>query len=296
MNIQEYFTRISYKGPSENLDLETLTAILQHHIRAVPFENLSIHCGETIALELEAVYNKIVRRNRGGWCLESNQLLFWALKTLGFNVTLLGGKVYDPDDKAYADHLNHLLLKVALADKSYIMDGGFGAVYQMWEPMELISGKDQPQTPGTFRFLEEKGTWHLEKRKRLAYFPSHGHSKVHLLQTNDYSKVYIFTLEPREIEDFRALNVDGQTSPDFVLVRKSICSLQTASGMRSLIGWRYTEIKYNYRENMDLVVATILPDEEVEKTLKDKFNITLDKKLQPVNKGKSSVFHHLARL
>ncbi|KYO37883.1 arylamine N-acetyltransferase, pineal gland isozyme NAT-3 [Alligator mississippiensis] len=296
MNIQEYFTRISYKGPSENLDLETLTAIFQHHIRAVPFENLSIHCGETIALELEPVYNKIVRRNRGGWCLESNQLLFWVLKTLGFNVTLLGGKAYDPDDKAYADHPNHLLLKVALADKSYILDGGFGAVCQMWEPMELISGKEQSQTPGTFRFLEEKGTWHLEKRKRQAYFTSHSHSKVHLLQTNDYRKVYIFTLEPREIEDFRALNVECQTSPDFVLVRKSICSLQTASGMRSLIGWRYTEIKYNYRENMDLVEATILPDGEVEKTLKDKFNITLDKKLQPVNKGKSSVFHHLARL
>ncbi|KYO37884.1 arylamine N-acetyltransferase, pineal gland isozyme NAT-3-like [Alligator mississippiensis] len=251
----------------------------------------SIHSGDTVELELEQVYDKIVKRNRGGWCLENNQLLSWVLKTLGYNLTLLGAKVFSPENNAYADENNHLLLKVVLDGKSYIVDGGFGMVYQMWEPMELISGKDQPQTPGIFQFLEEKGTWYLEKSKRKAYIPNHSDAKPDPLQASDCRKIYTFTLEPREIEDFRAQCAYLQTSPNSIFVTKSICSLQTTDGIRALIGWKYTEIKFNFKENMDLVKTTVLPDEEVEKTLKVKFNITLDKKLQPVNAGgRSSMF------
>lgn len=83
MNIQEYFGRISYNKPHKDADLQTLTAIFQHHIQTIPFENLSMHCGEAIELDLQSTYNKIVRKKRGGWCLEINHLLFWAVQELG---------------------------------------------------------------------------------------------------------------------------------------------------------------------------------------------------------------------
>ncbi|NWX86156.1 ARY2 protein, partial [Nothoprocta pentlandii] len=290
MDIKEYFARISYQGSYDKPDLDTLTAIFQHHIRAVPFENLSIHCGERVELDLGPVYHKIVRKNRGGWCMENNHLLSWALKTLGYNVTLLGAKVYVPEDDMYADEIDHLLLKVVLQGKSYIVDGGFGMSYQLWQPMELAAGKDQPQTPGIFRFLEEDGIWYLEKVKRKQYVPNQSDATSHNVDKEVCRRIYLFTLQPRDIEEFRPRNLHLQTAPGSLFVTKSICSLQTTKGIRALVGWKLTEMTYNYKDNMDLVEIRILTDEEIEKTLKEKFNITLDKKLVPINTSKLSLF------
>ncbi|NWS95876.1 ARY2 protein, partial [Mionectes macconnelli] len=288
MDIKEYFARISYRGSHSKPDLDTMTDIFQHHIRAVPFENLSIHCGERIELDLEAAYNKIVRKKRGGWCMENNYLLSWVLKTLGYDITLLGGKVYVPERNDYPKEMNHLLLKVVLDGKSYILDGGFGMAYQMWQPMELISGTDQPQTPGVFRFLEEGGTWYFEKVKRKQMVPNQDASTSHNVEDEGRRPIYVFTLQPRDIEEFRGCNAELQTAPDSPFTTKSVCSLQTADGIRTLVGWKLTEMKYNYRDNMDLVEIRMLADEEIEKTLKEKFNITLDKKLVPTYRSRFS--------
>ncbi|NXV06392.1 ARY2 protein, partial [Cettia cetti] len=290
MDIKEYFARISYWGSHNKPDLATMSDILQHHIRAIPYENLSIHCGETIELDLEAIYKKIVKKKRGGWCMENNYLLSWALKTLGYDITFLGAKVYVPERGAYPDDINHLLLQVELDGKSYIVDAGFGMVYQMWQPMELISGTDQPQTPGVFRFREESGTWYLEKVKRKHWILNPNTSAPQKVEDEVCRPVYLFTLQPRDLEEFRGCNAHLQTAPDSPFVTKSICSLQTADGVWALVGWKLTEIKYNYRDNMDFVEIKILADEEMEKTLKEKFNITLDKKFVPTNTRGWSLF------
>ncbi|TRZ25303.1 hypothetical protein HGM15179_001800 [Zosterops borbonicus] len=290
MDIKEYFARISYRGSHNQPDLATMSDIFRHHIQAVPFENLSIHCGETIELNLEATYNKIVKRKRGGWCMENNYLLSWVLKTLGYDVILLAAKVYVPEFDAYPEEIDHLLLQVELDGKSYIVDAGFGMAYQLWEPMELISGIDQPQTPGVFRFQEESGTWYLEKVKRKQWVLNPSTSTPQNVENEVCRRIYLFTLQPRDIEEFRGCNAHLQTAPDSLFVTKSICSLQTADGIRALVGWKLTEIKYNYRDNMDLVEIRILADEEIEKTLKEKFNITLDKKFVPVNTSRLSLF------
>ncbi|NWX37387.1 ARY2 protein, partial [Notiomystis cincta] len=290
MDIKEYFARISYQGSHNKADLATMSDIFQHHIRAVPFENLSIHCGESIELDLEATYNKIVRKKRGGWCMENNYLLSWVLKTLGYDVTFLGAKVYVPELDAYPDEIDHLLLRVELDGKSYIVDGGFGMAYQLWQPMELISGTDQPQTPGVFRLQEESGTWYLEKVKRKQRVLNQSTPTSQNVENEVCRRIYLFTLQPRVIEEFRGCNAHLQTAPDSLFVTKSICSLQTTDGIRALVGWKLTEMKYNYRDNMDLVEIRILADEEMEETLKEKFNITLDKKFVPVNTSKLSLF------
>ncbi|NXT19152.1 ARY2 protein, partial [Syrrhaptes paradoxus] len=290
MDIKEYFARISYRGSYSKLDLATLTDIFQHHIRAVPFENFSIHCGERIELDLEATYDKIVRKKRGGWCMENNNLLSWVLKTLGYDTTLLGARVYFPERDTYAEEMDHLLLKVVLGDKSYIVDGGFGMSYQMWQPMELVSGKDQPQTPGVFRLLEESGVWYLQKVKRKQWVPDQSISTSHNVEEEACRQIYLFTLQPRDIEEFRGCNTRLQTSPDTLFMMKSFCSLQTTTGIRTLVGWKLTEMTYNYKDNTDLVEIRMLADEEMEKTLKEKFNITLDNKFVPVNMGSSAIF------
>ncbi|XP_027766097.1 arylamine N-acetyltransferase, liver isozyme-like [Empidonax traillii] len=180
---------------------------------------------------------------------------------------------------------NHILLKVVIQGNSYIVDAGFGGAYQMWQPLRLISGKDQPQVPGIFCFTEDNGTWYFEKVKRKHYIPEQSETP-HFTDTpgvGNIRKIYRFTLEPRHINDFQELNTYLQVSPDNILQKKSICSLQTTEGLIALVGWTLTEVKYNYTEDTDLMCITTLTDEELEKTLKDKFNIVLENKLVPVN-------------
>ncbi|MGH2486980.1 MAG: arylamine N-acetyltransferase, partial [Ktedonobacterales bacterium] len=57
-------------APAPSLSL--LRALHQAHLLAVPFENLSIHYDQPITLEDATLYDKIVRRQRGGFCYELN--------------------------------------------------------------------------------------------------------------------------------------------------------------------------------------------------------------------------------
>ncbi|KAL4670877.1 hypothetical protein H8959_003586, partial [Pygathrix nigripes] len=281
MDIEAYFERIGYKNSRNKLDLETLTDILEHQIRAVPFENLNMHCGEAMELGLETIFDQIVRRNRGGWCLQVNQLLYWALTTIGFQTTMLGGYVYIPAANKYSTGMVHLLLQVTIDGRNYIADAGFGGPSQMWQPLELISGKDQPQMPCIFRLTEEEGIWYLDQIRREQYIPNEEFLNSDLLPKKTHQKLYSFTLEPRKIEDFESINTYLQTSPTSAFTTTSFCSLQTTEGVRCLVGFTLTYRKFNYKDNTDLIEFKTLIEEEVEEVLKNIFKISLGRKLVP---------------
>ncbi|KAA8596118.1 hypothetical protein FQN60_011409 [Etheostoma spectabile] len=157
MNLDEYFKRIGLHGPYDNPDLATLKLIHKQHVMSVPFENLSIHCGEPNIMDLEVIFNKIVRSRRGGWCLENNFLFGWVLREMGYDTTMLGSRVFDSTSNDLPPTVSHLINMVVIDGKAYIADVSFGVSCQVWEPLELISGKDQPQAAGVFRLIE-KGT------------------------------------------------------------------------------------------------------------------------------------------
>ncbi|XP_004707626.1 arylamine N-acetyltransferase 1 [Echinops telfairi] len=281
MNIETYFERIGYVNSRRELDLETLTDILQHQIQVIPFENLNIHCGEAMELGLEAIFDQIVRRKRGGWCLQVNHLLYWVLTTMGFEATMLGGYVYSTPADRYSSSMIHLLLQVTIGDKNYIVDAGFGCSYQIWQPLELIPGKDQPQIPCIFRLREEEGIWYLDQIRREQYIPNQEFLDSDLLEKNKYRKIYSFTLEPRTIEDFQSVNTYLQTSPLSLFTSNSFCSLQTPQGVHCLVGFTLTSRTFNYKHNVDLVEFKTLKEEEVEEVLENLFNICLDRKFVP---------------
>ncbi|EHB16231.1 Arylamine N-acetyltransferase 2, partial [Heterocephalus glaber] len=263
------------------LDLETLTDIFQHHIRAVPYENLNIHCGESMELDFRTIFDQIVRKNRGGWCLQVNQILYWALTTMGFETTMLGGYVYIPPANKYSSGMIHLLVQVTISGRNYIVDAGFGRSYQLWEPLELISGKDQPQVPAIFRLTEQNGIWYLDKIRREQYILHQEFLNSDLLEMRIYQKMFSFTLEPRTIEDFESMNIYLQTSPSSVFTSKSLCSLQTAEGVHCLVGWTLTYRRFSYKDNVDLVEFKTLKEEEIDEVLKTIFGVSLERKLVP---------------
>ncbi|XP_056134835.1 arylamine N-acetyltransferase, pineal gland isozyme NAT-10-like [Lampris incognitus] len=283
MNLEEYFRRINFNSPYETPDLATLKLIHRHHVMAIPFENLSIHCGERITMDLECIFNKIVRSNRGGWCCENNFLFAWVLKELGYNPVTLGSRVFNSIIHDFNPTDSHLINKVVIEGNTYIADVSFGVSCQLWEPLELVSGKNQAQAVGVFRLIENGEDWILEKTGRKPVILNPDFANSSLIEKKQTKAIYCFSLVPRGIDHFLETSHKLQTDPTSLFTNKSICSLQTASGFRALIGWTYSEVTFKPEEGVDLLEMRDIPDNELEQTLREKFRVKLVNKLVAIN-------------
>jgi len=92
VNIAAYLDRINYHGPLAPT-ADTLRDLQVSHLLTVPFENLSIQAKQPIVLEDNALFEKIVKRRRGGFCYEANGLFAALLRALGFDVNMLSAEV-----------------------------------------------------------------------------------------------------------------------------------------------------------------------------------------------------------
>ncbi|KAM7406448.1 hypothetical protein PAMP_000823 [Pampus punctatissimus] len=283
MNLEEYFKRIGFQGSYDKLDLATLTSIHTKHVMSIPFENLSIHCGERNIMDLEIIFNKIVRSNRGGWCLENNFLFGWVLREMGYDATMLGARVFNSIINNFVPRESHLIHKVVIDGEAYITDVSFGVSCQVLEPLELISGKDQRQAPGVFRLIDKEGVWVLEKTGRKPEILNPDFATSSLVNRKETKTIYCFTLKPREAKDFFQINHILQTDSSLLFTNKSICSLQTPTGFRALVGWTCSEVTFKPEEGVDVLDMRDITDDEIQQILWEKFGIKLQNKLQPVN-------------
>jgi N-hydroxyarylamine O-acetyltransferase len=127
--------------PSEGApDLEYLVRLQNQHMLKVPFENLDVAWGIPIRLDLDALYDKIVNRGRGGFCYELNGLFAWLLSGLGYSVDLLSARVYSQERQDFGPQFDHMSLCVHL-DQPYLVDVGFGDGFR--RPLRLPDGGAQ---------------------------------------------------------------------------------------------------------------------------------------------------------
>ncbi len=131
MELDGYLRRIGEKPGDPTLD--TLNRLHRAHLRRIAYENLDIHLGRTLSLDVAQTYDKIVTRGRGGWCYEMNGLFAWALRALGFDVTLLASAV-TTEFVGDGSSGEHLILLVKL-DRPYLVDVGFGNGLQLPIPL-----------------------------------------------------------------------------------------------------------------------------------------------------------------
>jgi N-hydroxyarylamine O-acetyltransferase len=139
MELDAYFERIGYDGPRRT-DIDTFTGVHRSHLLSVPYENLEIQLGRENRLGESLFFDKIVGKQRGGWCYEMNGLLTAVLDELGFNVTRVSGAVAR---NLIADDAvgNHLVGLVDLEGTRFVSDVGLGD--GPLEPFELKEGSWQ---------------------------------------------------------------------------------------------------------------------------------------------------------
>lgn len=114
---------------------------------AVPYEAIDVFAGRPVTQDLTAIQDKIIVRQRGGWCYETNRLLAWALAALGFDVRLATAAAYNhkmEDD----DMGGHVVPIVTLDGMEWLCDLGLGDALR--QPIPLREGEHR-DGPFTFR-------------------------------------------------------------------------------------------------------------------------------------------------
>ena len=217
MDVASYLKRINYSGPVEPA-AETLRQLQLAHLRAVPFENLSIHAGEPIVLAEDELFTKIVDNRRGGFCYECNGLFAGLLRSLGFEVAMLAAGVAHVTG-GFGPDFDHMALMVTL-DERWLADVGFGESFL--EPLLLDERRDQVQGASTFRIVED-GDYRVLMRRN---------------DGSEWQPQYRFTLRPYEFADYEEMCRFHQTSPDSHFTRNVICSRATDDGRTTLSGMR----------------------------------------------------------
>ncbi|CAA9568844.1 MAG: hypothetical protein AVDCRST_MAG86-1466 [uncultured Truepera sp.] len=217
MNLGAYLARVGYGGSLEPT-FDTLRDLHRAHLLTIPYENLDIHLYRTLPLDEPYFFDKLVTQRRGGWCFEMNGLFAWALRELGFGVTLLGAKV----DRVAGRPMpkpDHLALLVE-ADGLYLADVGFGD--GLLEPVPLSVGRYRQSL---FDYeLRRSGDWHFCNQP---YGAARGFS---------------FDTEPRQLADFSEMCSALQTSPASGFVRVTVCQRFNAEGYTTLRGATLREV------------------------------------------------------
>src|SRR5215207_288146 len=217
MNIEAYLKRINYTGPLTPT-AETLRALQVAHLMNVAFENLSIHAGEPIVLEDDALFTKIVERRRGGFCYEANGLFAALLRALGFEVAMLAAGVARPQG-GFGPMFDHMTLMVTLSER-WLVDVGFGESFV--EPLLLDSRDVQVQGTRSFRIVDDDDYLILMRR----------------IDGGEWQPQYRFTLQPYTFADYEEMCRFHQTSPDSHFTKGCICSLLTEDGRVTLSDMR----------------------------------------------------------
>jgi arylamine N-acetyltransferase len=145
---QRYLERLG-AAPPQRLDYGSLSQLLEAHLRAIPFENVTSYLGTPVSIEPEDVFSKLLEGRRGGYCMEHSLLARTALGELGFDVEPTLARVFvnpTPD----ATPQSHQVVLVRISGVQYIYDPGFGGTTPNI-PIEVRTDSEQASRYNTYR-------------------------------------------------------------------------------------------------------------------------------------------------
>ena len=243
-----YLERVGAERPG-HLDETALAVLHRAHLMTVPFENLSIHLGETISLAESHLIDKNVTRRRGGFCYELNGAFALLLEALGAEVTRDAARVYG--DGGLGPPIDHLALVVRqpAGDDRWLADVGFGS--HTTHPLRYDSRQEQHDPGGRFALADA----------------ADGDVDVF----RDGRPEYRIETRGRTLADFMPTCWWQQTSPQSHFTQNTICSRLTEEGRITLSGRSLITTSGGARSEQRLE-----PDGAVRTANHDHFGISLD--------------------
>jgi len=250
MDNKDYLKRIGYRGQARP-NVNVLRRLHRRHLLSIPFENLDIPLHRPIILKEAALYDKIVKHRRGGFCYELNGLFASLLKKLGFEVSMLSARVARKGG-GFSPDFDHMTLLVQLKEP-WVADVGFGDSFT--EPKRLKMSYPQADHGKYYRFTRKDGSILLSRR-----------TKEHRI----WELQYKFSLTPRRLEDFVPRCRWQQTSPRSHFRKGRLCTRLTPNGRLTL-----TDTKFIVTRGDERIEQPLKSSEEFAVLLRRRFGIDL---------------------
>ena len=227
-NQSVYLNRIQISSPPPPT-FDALCQLQKAHLFAIPFENLDMHYDRPIYLDLDKIYQKVVLDNRGGFCYELNGLFYQLLISLGYQVKMVSGRVYNKK-RVLGQEFDHLALIVSIDQKEYLCEVGFGAF--AIHPLEIKFDIWQQDPSGNYMIQQGSGEY----------------LSVGVQEKDEVVASYIFGLKERTFEEFEGMCHYQQTSPDSNFTNRWVITIPTKEGRITLTN---TKLKIEKNGNVE---------------------------------------------
>jgi N-hydroxyarylamine O-acetyltransferase len=215
-SLQNYLNRIGFRDAAK-ADIATVTEMMRCQLFTVPFENLDVQAGKVVSLVPEEIVEKIIGRNRGGYCYEINGLFAMALQELGIPYQFVAARpMFYPVKRPKT----HMAIVLSVDGEEWLCDLGFGS-YGIRSPMRL-NLVDVEVLQDSDRFVLSK--------------PSDREYLLKALVDGEWMNQYAFDLSPQEWIDFVPANYLNSTHPDAIFVQKLLIVLHNPAGRTILFG------------------------------------------------------------
>ena len=237
METEKYLERINYEGDTQPTPV--LLRILQNnHLFRVAFENLDIHYKTPIELNLDAIFEKIVIRRRGGFCYELNGIFHQLLDSIGFDVKMISARVFNQGQQIFSPEFDHMAIIAKIDSSDYLVDVGFGEF--ALSPLKIELNTVQ---------IDERGSFRIERHDDSYY-------RVAKQVGENWVPEYMFIPTKRDLSEFKEMCHYNQTSPLSHFTQNKFCSLPnengritvTANKIKITEGDKVTELPVNNEE------------------------------------------------
>lgn len=251
-DLSAYLKRIE-AGPCETADKEYLDHLIYLHQTHIPFENLSTYdLNEPISLDTEAMFTKLVTKQRGGFCFELNGLFFHLLKGCGYEVFESRARVVM--DQVYGGHVppgNHRVEIVKLDGNDYFCDVGFGGPSPS-AALRIEDGYEEEIRGVRFRVERTDEYWW----------------RMGVYRREELEPLIEFTLQPQDPVEFVPLAGYYATSSLSKFVANRVLNLRTEKGNKSIFNEIYTK-----KEDGKTTETIIKDKESLWKIVREEFGI-----------------------
>ncbi len=234
------------------MDVDFLNQLQSKHIARYSFNSLAVVLGHDISLEIEAIFNKIVEKKRGGYCFEHNKLVLTVLKEIGFDVRLLMAKViYNRDIDVARTHRITLL---NLQGDDYIVDAGFGHLGARY-PVKLELGLEQDQGDAVYRIVKNS-------QEDYCY---------QLLKDNEFFTLYTFNYYHYSEAECLPAHFYSHKSPEAAFVNNMVVCRKFYNDILSLRNDNFSRIS-----NEATITTVISNPAQLHQILNDEFELNFD--------------------
>lgn len=254
--VKRYLKRLQLEDTLPNDSLEKLSLLMWYHLINVPFETFDIFLKKHILLDESSLEDKIINRNRGGFCYELNASFAHLLRVLGYDIQDYGSRVHLnrlPNMHPFKDHRINV---VTIAGKQYLAEVGFGHFFAPTAPLLIEENTIQENDGKRYRFIKDDFFgWILQ----VAY-------------KKDFQNFLSYDPNTYELDsDYEMASCYAQYTPTSIFSHTPIAMIRTADGgTYSLVDKTFKHI-----HNGAVETTTLTTNEEISQYLAKYFAIVL---------------------